>query len=182
MKKIALVVAVFSAFAGSAQADTFHYSYVFDSGNTITGSFDGTASGDLVTGLSNITAVLDGVAFIGPLFGSSMVSNSGWQSGGAVASFTGNQNNFLFVDADYPTNTSITNYFFIADYYSNQSLVTTAHSWTTGAQGYDSNGWSAARWTLTNVSAVPEPETYAMLLAGLGVMGTVARRRKAKQA
>ena len=30
------------------------------------------------------------------------------------------------------------------------------------------------------VSAVPEPETYAMLLAGLGVMGTFARRRKQK--
>ncbi len=28
------------------------------------------------------------------------------------------------------------------------------------------------------VSAVPEPETYAMLLAGLGLMGVVARRRK----
>ena len=29
---------------------------------------------------------------------------------------------------------------------------------------------------------VPEPETYALLLAGLGVMGAVARRRKAQQA
>lgn len=29
------------------------------------------------------------------------------------------------------------------------------------------------------VSAVPEPETYAMLLAGLGVMGFLGRRRKA---
>lgn len=29
---------------------------------------------------------------------------------------------------------------------------------------------------------VPEPETYAMMLAGLGLMGAVARRRKAKQA
>ena len=28
------------------------------------------------------------------------------------------------------------------------------------------------------VAAVPEPETYAMLLAGLGVMGAIARRRK----
>ena len=28
------------------------------------------------------------------------------------------------------------------------------------------------------VSAVPEPETYAMLLAGLGLMGGMARRRK----
>jgi hypothetical protein len=28
-----------------------------------------------------------------------------------------------------------------------------------------------------HVAAVPEPETYAMLLAGLGLMGAVARRR-----
>ncbi|MDR2209520.1 MAG: FxDxF family PEP-CTERM protein [Azoarcus sp.] len=28
------------------------------------------------------------------------------------------------------------------------------------------------------VSAVPEPETYAMMLAGLGIVGMVARRRK----
>jgi len=31
---------------------------------------------------------------------------------------------------------------------------------------------------LVTVSAVPEPETYAMLLAGLGVIGFVARRRQ----
>ena len=34
----------------------------------------------------------------------------------------------------------------------------------------------------SSVVAVPEPETYAMLLAGLGLMGTIARRRKNKQA
>jgi hypothetical protein len=31
------------------------------------------------------------------------------------------------------------------------------------------------------IAAVPEPETYAMLLAGLGLMGAIAKRRKAKQ-
>ena len=31
------------------------------------------------------------------------------------------------------------------------------------------------------ITAVPEPETSAMLLAGLGLVGAVARRRKAKQ-
>ena len=35
---------------------------------------------------------------------------------------------------------------------------------------------------VVSVTAVPEPETYAMMLAGLGLMGAVARRRKAKQA
>jgi uncharacterized protein len=29
-------------------------------------------------------------------------------------------------------------------------------------------------------AAVPEPETYAMLLAGLGLVGTIARRRRRK--
>jgi len=32
------------------------------------------------------------------------------------------------------------------------------------------------------VTAVPEPETYAMLLAGLGMIGAAVKRRKAKQA
>jgi hypothetical protein len=32
------------------------------------------------------------------------------------------------------------------------------------------------------VAAVPEPETYAMLLAGLGLMGAIARRRNKKSA
>ncbi|MEZ5637055.1 MAG: lamin tail domain-containing protein [Burkholderiaceae bacterium] len=30
------------------------------------------------------------------------------------------------------------------------------------------------------LAAVPEPETYAMLLAGLGVIGSIARRRRAR--
>lgn len=32
-----------------------------------------------------------------------------------------------------------------------------------------------------NVTAVPEPETYALMLAGLGLVSAVTRRRKAKQ-
>lgn len=34
----------------------------------------------------------------------------------------------------------------------------------------------------SNVTAVPEPETYATLMAGIGLLGAVARRRKNKQA
>jgi len=33
-----------------------------------------------------------------------------------------------------------------------------------------------------SVTAVPEPESYAMMLAGLALMGTIARRRKSKSA
>lgn len=35
---------------------------------------------------------------------------------------------------------------------------------------------------MTVTTAVPEPETFAMMLAGLGLMGAIARRRKAQPA
>ncbi len=49
----------------------------------------------------------------------------------------------------------------------------TTLTFTSGASGY-----SGAVIDNVSVSAVPEPETYAMLLAGLGLMGAIARRRK----
>ncbi|MDP3217953.1 MAG: FxDxF family PEP-CTERM protein [Deltaproteobacteria bacterium] len=40
--------------------------------------------------------------------------------------------------------------------------------------------WLQAGVTSVTVTAVPEPETYAMLLAGLGLVGFAARRRAAR--
>ena len=42
---------------------------------------------------------------------------------------------------------------------------------------YNDGSWTALKSGVIN--AVPEPETYAMLLAGLGLVGYAARRRKA---
>jgi hypothetical protein len=39
------------------------------------------------------------------------------------------------------------------------------------------DGYAKVTYTY-DVAAVPEPETYAMLLAGLGLMGAITRRRK----
>ncbi len=53
-------------------------------------------------------------------------------------------------------------------------------AWTTTIVGGPFNG-QAANWIIngTAAAAVPEAETYAMMLAGLGLVGTmVARRRK----
>jgi len=49
-------------------------------------------------------------------------------------------------------------------------LTVTGHS---GAEG----GQFASYSGTMNISLVPEPETYAMLLAGLGLLGFMARRR-----
>lgn len=46
----------------------------------------------------------------------------------------------------------------------------------------DSSSSSSGHPDCVPVSAVPEPETNAMMLMGLGLMGLVARRRKAKAA
>jgi hypothetical protein len=47
--------------------------------------------------------------------------------------------------------------------------------------GTGNNLFSGVSWTASVVAAIPEPETYAMLLAGLGLLGWHARRRKNKQ-
>jgi hypothetical protein len=47
----------------------------------------------------------------------------------------------------------------------------------------EGSGTNQSDFTLVSVTAVPEVESYAMMLAGLGLMGTIARRRnKAKAA
>lgn len=46
--------------------------------------------------------------------------------------------------------------------------------------GVGSNGWGWGNTplSLTITQAVPEPETYALMMAGLGLIGAIARRRK----
>jgi hypothetical protein len=45
--------------------------------------------------------------------------------------------------------------------------------------GGNPSPYEFAKINLTFASPVPEPETYALLLAGLAMVGSVARRRKA---
>jgi len=49
---------------------------------------------------------------------------------------------------------------------------------TVGAQSASTTITSQGGWNVGSVSAVPEPETYAMLLVGLGLVSVVARRRQ----
>lgn len=44
---------------------------------------------------------------------------------------------------------------------------------------HTSEGWHGFTVGVAGIAPVPEPETYAMLLAGLGLLGFAARRKKA---
>ena len=54
-------------------------------------------------------------------------------------------------------------------------------TFTSGQFGFYNNSQANVRYAGFEVTPVPEPETYAMLLAGLVLTGFAARRRKATQ-
>lgn len=183
MKISQLLAALMVTALGSvAQATTYNYSYTltkrFNDPVKVTGSFEGTASGtNLVTNLSHITAFIDGIAFLGngSLFSGHIDSSGDWHDGGAIASLDGLENNFFFSNAPLPNFTVGTNFLWAIPSQGPNSY-TFVKLTRPGLNRENTN----PTWTLT--AAVPEPETYAMLLAGLGLVGAVARRRQGKQA
>ena len=160
-------------------ATTYNYSYTFTpvlGTNWVSGSFDGTANGDLITDLSNITAVLNGFAPFngsGSLWGSHYdAGTGGWVSGGAVASFDGLQNNFLFIDSNFPLVPNYSNY-----YYSVYSLYHINDLFFESGYVYDLPLTSGI-WSVTAANPIPEPSSMALLGASLIGLGVNRRRGK----
>lgn len=57
-------------------------------------------------------------------------------------------------------------------------MIVSGNALSNGAQ-YDLwGGWLMSGSQISLVPAVPEPETYVMLMAGLGLIGFASRRRK----
>lgn len=181
----ALVFALAAHSAAAAQQQ-FSYSYTFDTGEILSGTFWGTQNGNLITQLSQVTAsVTDAgvtTAFVGSgnlVAGSYTAPGSNcpscWSSTGAVVSIDGTASNFGFSDASLVSG-PVTNYFYVIPW-PNGPQVLAAQAITPSGKiiDYYNGSYIPGNW---HVSAVPEPATYAMLIGGLGLLASVARRRR----
>jgi hypothetical protein len=194
LRYLTLVVALCLATVPASASMTYNFSYTFQSGLKLTGSLDGDPNGNLVENLSNISVLLDGSAMTitpGPFpgihaFGT--IYSGGWNSTDgftpsqpAVVSFDGKQNNFLFIDSDFPADFSGSYFFIITDpsfYYANASMGATA-SGTDGGVVSTDNIEDDSRWSLTPAT-VPDASSSLALLSMAGLALGVVRQKLGK--
>lgn len=194
---LAVVLTLTSLLSLSAHAAQYNFSYSFASGDVVSGSLTGTQNGLFVENVSNVSVSFNGTPFTGNTdFYQAYYFSPGccFAAGAPAISFDGDLNNFYFSDA--APNTPSTNVFVMngtdKDYWYIGDLSPLRYAYVAvggSYVGYDvtansstypgaNGGFDAGRWSLTLASEVPEPATYTMLLAGLGLLVATARRRK----
>lgn len=203
MKLIKTFVAVTSVFfamvaGGQAQATplSYNFKYTFvdrDVSNAgpahvVTGSFIGDANGNLITGIANATASIDGVASSSPLFADSFnVSNKTVSATGAVVSFDGLSSNFIFTSN--AIDLSNANYFYVIPWAnpgekSGSPTIGAQAVWPTiGVIDAYNGQYVVANWSVTAaaVADVPEPASIALIGIALLGMGIATRKRGIKR-
>ena len=173
---ITLTLALF-AFSLSANASiSYDFSYNISDGNTLSGSFDGTASGNLITNITNLSVSYDGGAPVTGLKNSSFTS-TGPVFGGAVISINGLANNFSFTDGPNPS--TYFTYAFLS--LTDPSLTTPSTTYIeyhipgSGGIFKGDNPFIPANWSVS-LTAVPVPS--ALWLFGSALAGVIGFNRK----
>tara|TARA_R110000868_G_scaffold98415_1_gene270844 strand:- start:71 stop:637 length:567 start_codon:yes stop_codon:yes gene_type:complete len=183
LKSLFLATLAFGT-AAALQAGSFTYSYTFQDGDVVSGSFNGTQSGNLITGLSDISLFFNGVAATNnPMFGTGWSpTNNSWVSGGAVASIDGTQNNFLFIDSNYPNNGNFTQYFYVRNGFISNPTHSDSFAWSGNNGGglndnvANDNPFIAANWSINGANVPDAATTLPLAVLGMGFL-LLARRR-----
>lgn len=169
MKKTLIAIASSLVLVGAAHADVnANVNMTFASGGTFSGvvtfaddySSYHAVTGTLVGGTNSYNSVMSWV----------------WNP---TSNFSTGANNFSNWLMDGTQGGGFTKYIQFAYNYTNAPVL----AFTSGVSygGKDNYINYSDAMVSGSIAAVPEPETYALMLAGLGLMGAVARRRSAKQ-
>lgn len=123
-----------------------------------------------VNGASTATSLDANNIYFGKVNGTTDGDNWAGFSTDSTAKVGVDQNFYFLTTSSGVSSAQATKLAFGYDLDGNGSLgATEMGKWTVNA--------AAGTLTFTNPAAVPEPETYAMLLAGLGLVGSILRRR-----
>jgi hypothetical protein len=177
MKQILVTSALLASLTSlPAHATLYDFSYTYNKGVSVVGSLTGSLVGDYLTDVGNVHISVDGSPFYDYSFALAYSNNSWNNTIDPIVSPNVFLNNFLFVDSNFPSDTSYTKYFYVIN---SPSFGLQTAIYTSSVSTFDSS--TNGSWSLSEhrvAAPIPEPETYAMMLAGLGVLGFMTRRKK----
>lgn len=182
MTKVVVALASMTVFGSAQAAPIYDFSYRFKDGMVLSGSFAGKEDGNLIQIENDIQLYYNGVRMLeGVNFASEhfLIPELWFVLGGAVASFDGSANNFLFS--------------FVDDYGYNRRVFQSIPQgfqgqvrWTVTGYPYDyhsdfiASENMHAQWVLTRRAVsneIPEPASLALFTLGL-ISAYGAFRRK----
>ena len=174
-----LACAAALSIAGAAHAATFDLTYTFTSGDVITGTLEGTLDGSFVDNLQAINLSFDGNAFTGTTTAQTWdPASSAFTADAPRLSTVASQNQIVFSTDDGNFSFGMIN---DVPNYGGQIVFASNLNSTTQSAASNAETDPAGLGTYSLVpAAVPEAGAFPMALAGLGLLGLVARRRRAQ--